>query len=255
MASQSGPACEERWRHLLQLDEGYKKIISKTWRIRPTYTSNRDMSAWFKLRHRTLHVAKHNTKHTDGTCMCCNTHLENHIHLMSCDKIQIEFWQPIVNFLMNKTNMHSPYHLYAFISLGIITKNKIVDNDRASMIAIAWRVLYATLTNARFSDPPHSPNLQEALTRVYVILHSRIRATAHSQMNQITTTGHTDTPKTINKKHLRRAFITYEESGKFTIITALTSRIKHRMHNSDHTHHHAHETSDSESLYSDSEED
>ena len=150
---------------------------------------------------------------------------------MSCDKIQIEFWQPIVNFLMNKTNMHSPYHHYAFISLGIITKNKIVDNDRASMIAIAWRVLYATLTNARFTDPPHPPDLQEALTRVFVILHSRIRATAHSQMSQMQSTGHTDTPTTMSNKHLRRAFITYKQSGHYTIIPALTSRIKHRMHN------------------------
>ena len=248
------PASEEKWRQLLQLEEGYKKIISETWRIRPTYTSNRDMSAWHKLRHRTLHVAKHNMKHTDGICMCCKAHPENHIHLMSCEKIQIEYWQPLVNFLMNKTNMNSPYHLYAFVALGVITKSKIVDNERASMLAIAWRVLYATLTNARFSAPPHTPDLQEALTKVYIILHSRIRATAHSQLSQLMTTTHTDTPKTINDKRLRRPLITYQKSGQFTIIPALTSKIKHRMHSNDNIPNHPHESSDSESLCSDSDE-
>ena len=155
---------------------------------------------------------------------------------------------------MNQTNMRSPYHLHALIALGIIDDKRLIDNERASMLAIAWRVLYATLTNARFSDPPHSPDLREAVTRVYVMLHSRIRATAHSQMSQIMTTTHTDSPNTINNKHLRRALITYQESGQFTIIPALTNKIKHRMNNHDHTPNHAHEPSDSESLCSDSDE-
>jgi hypothetical protein len=219
------------------------------------YMSNRDMSAWFQFRHRTLHVAKHNMKHTDGTCMCCNEHLENHMHLMSCDVIQVQFWQPIIiDFLVNKTNMRSPYHLHALIALGIIDKSRLIDNERASMLAIAWRVLYATLTNARFSAPPHTPDLQEALTRVYVILHSRIRATAHSQLSKFMTTTHTDTPKTINDKRLRRSLITYQKSGQFTIVPALTSKIKHRMHSNDIIPNHSHESSDSESLCSDSDE-
>ena len=96
-----------------------------------------------------------------NTCTACQDS-ENILHLAECPVIKQEFWEVIIATL-RKMGMKEPQHSPAFITLGRIDKDTVVDKYMAEVMFLAWRCLYAELTRARIDKG--SPDLQAALRR------------------------------------------------------------------------------------------
>ena len=87
------PAAEAAWLKRF----AYPIDVKKIWKARAYMLTPRDKLQFWKVRHRTLYVRKHN-KDTDGLCAACDD-LENIEHLVDCFIIRQEFWDKILALL------------------------------------------------------------------------------------------------------------------------------------------------------------
>ena len=127
---------------------------------------------WTKVWHRTLYTVGKDTTAESNTCMACQD-TENILHLAECPVIKQEFWEVIIETL-RKMGMKEPQHTSAFITLGRIDKDTVIDKYMAGVMFLAWRCLYAELTRARIDKG--SPDLQAALRRTGNMTITRLTA-------------------------------------------------------------------------------
>ena len=93
-------------------------------------------------------------------------------HLATCSEIIDSFWSEIER-IMHKTDIE-----YAktdvFKIWGLIDEENTTCPEGACILAIAWRCLYAAITEARIDETPI--NLTKALIRTIALIHSRVTA-------------------------------------------------------------------------------
>ena len=165
------PAAESSWPPRLGLTP-QEIPIAKVWKIKSFFTSARDRLQWTKVWHRTLYTVGKDTTAESNTCMACQD-TENILHLAECPVIKQEFWEVIIETL-RKMGMKEPQHTSAFITLGRIDKDTVIDKYMAGVMFLAWRCLYAELTRARIDKG--SPDLQAALRRTGNMTITRLTA-------------------------------------------------------------------------------
>ena len=98
---------------------------------------------------------------------------ENILHLAECPIIKQEFWNKILETL-ERLGMPQPQHESAFLVLGRIDADTVIDKYLAGVIFLAWRCLYAEITRARIEKG--TPDLQVALRRTGSMIITRLTA-------------------------------------------------------------------------------
>lgn len=165
------PAAERAWPPRLGLSD--KDVpFHKVWKIKSFFTSARDRLQWTKVWHRTLYTVGKDTSANSNKCMACDEE-ENILHLATCHVIKTEFWDEIVSLLV-ELGMKQPVDLAAFITLGLITMEEVIDKHLAGIMFLAWRCLYAEITRARIEHT--NPDMQAAIRRVGTLTVTRLTA-------------------------------------------------------------------------------
>ena len=108
---------------------------------------------------------------------------------------------------------------YIFVILGVTGHDKVVCNEGAAILALAWRCLYAELVKSRIDDK--RPNLETALKRTVAMLIGRVTAYGEKWRLWFLKQQHTTTSKKVPMKHRDFKLVTVDENAEYEINPAL----------------------------------
>ena len=91
---------------------------------------------WLKFQHRTLYTVGHDSSVTDKTCRACSE-VENQLHLVTCGVIRTEFWDPIINMLV-EAGMGVPVTATDVLITGQLSEYESADPRYLETISIAF---------------------------------------------------------------------------------------------------------------------
>ena len=134
----------------------------------------------------------------------------------------MEFWNPIIDIL-DRLGMDKPEHIPSFIALGRINKEEVICNELAGIMSIAWRCLYAAITESRKEDNPL--NLEKAYDRTIRMAHTRYVSNAEGWKEWAQNTTHQTKRKIIPMRHQEKVVFHQEPPGDYTIASVITSEI------------------------------
>ena len=137
--------------------------------------------------------------------------------MATCSEICDSFWSEILS-LMNATDIKY-IKTDIFIILGVIGHNKVVCNEGAAILALAWRCLYAELVQSRIDD--RRPNLEKALKRTVAMLIGRITAYGEKWRLWYLKQQHTTQSKKVPLQHRDFKLVTVDENAQYIINPAL----------------------------------
>ena len=140
------PAAEKSWPPRLCL-EPTNIPFKKVWKIKSFFATARDRLQWTKVWHRTLYTVGKDTSAESNQCVACSD-TENILHLATCDIIKLEFWDTILETLA-RMGMATPEDEVAFLILGRLDAETVIDAQLSGIMFLAWRCLYAEITKAR----------------------------------------------------------------------------------------------------------
>ena len=106
-----------------------------------------------------VYGGKSDTTADSNACIACPV-TENILHLAECPIIKQEFWNKTLETL-ERLGMPQPQHESAFLVLGRIDADTVIDKYLAGVMFLACRCLYAEITRARIEKG--TPDLQVAL--------------------------------------------------------------------------------------------
>ena len=202
----------------------YPLKIEKIWKHSCYFLSPRDTLQFWKVRHRTLYVRKHD-KTTSGKCAAC-TAAENIEHLIDCPVIHAEFWSEVLSTLRH-FEFPPADDTRALLLLGMTSAEKPAPPEVYGFITLAWRALYAELTRAHIEKK--SPNLQNAFSRACLLTHTRLTAYGHGwttwHNKNLLTSRTSSVPVTIQKKH---KFIEIDVNAQYAVDPYFITKAKNR---------------------------
>ena len=145
-------------------------------------------------------------------------------HLATCPIIGYEFWDPLLSY-MDDLNLSTPpmgESTDMFLILGCLRdgeKWNAVGQATAGLLALAWRCLYAEITNSKIQDCPL--NLERALRRTFQMTISRLRAYGLRWKRWSIKNSHTSLRWTIPEPYRDRGLIKQTFDGDFTLNKTL----------------------------------
>jgi hypothetical protein len=163
------PAAEKTWPPRLNLEPD-KIPWKKIWKIKSFFVTARDRLQWTKVWHRTLYTVGKDTTAESNLCTACND-TENILHLATCNIIRLEFWDIILGVLV-RMGLAPPEDDTAFLVLGRINADSVIDTHLAGVMFLAWRCLYAEITRARIDK--ENPDMGAALERTGAMCITRL---------------------------------------------------------------------------------
>ena len=173
-----------------------------------------------KLHRRALFTTGHIN---DGsTCQACSEK-ENQLHLATCQVITNEYWDEIAK-LLNMMGAEDPDMSgdpVSFFLFGRTSDDDVICQETADILFIAWRCLYAAITQSRLERTPL--NLSKAYERVIQLLTSRVKAHASGWERWTWKGRHTSRAHLIPQKYQDNLLFQQEMSGEWYICTTLRS--------------------------------
>ena len=215
------PVSEEAWK-----ERGVDVPWYATYKLGSFYATPRDRVQWIKLWHRTLYTVGHRTD-MDNKCRACSEK-ENQLHLCTCDILRLEFWDPVIA-LLEAMEMPTPANITDFIVGGRMRaanpegggdEGINIDDSHAGMMFLAWRCLYAEITNSR--EEKETLNLQRAYDRLISMTVSRLTAYGEKWLQWVAIGRNKRKTNLIPEKHRCKGIINATMWGEYTIHPALT---------------------------------
>ena len=124
--------------------------------------------------------------------------------------------------------MSIPGHVSdAYWILGRISDNKVVDNEAAGIIALAWRCLYAEITKKRI-EGGHL-NLQSTYARLVGMILSRLKANGYRWKRWYHKIQHMTNPKdrkVFPKKYRKRKLMVTQADAQYRINPELFAEFR-----------------------------
>ena len=102
-----------------------------------------------------------------------------------------------------------------FLILGRLDDNRVVDQPQAGMLFLAWRCLYAAVTQAKLED--RRLLLLVAYERFVRMLHGRINAHGRQWQIWVRRNQNTSNKNVIPMKHRHRTVIEQQADGQYEI--------------------------------------
>ena len=196
---------------------------NKVWRITSFYCTPRDQITWLKLHHRNLYVANRDPSILDQGCKTGCGQPESMRHLATCGRTRSRFWDKVLE-LMNKMGMYTPtIDRDLFLILGRIDDTRVVDQPQAGMLFLAWRCLYAAVTQARLED--RRLLLLVAYERFVRMLHGRINAHGRRWQVWVRRNQNTAQRSIIPIQHRQRTVIEQWADGHYQIHKKLREEL------------------------------
>lgn len=214
------PVSEEAWR-----ERGVDVPWYATYKLGSFYATPRDRVQWIKLWHRTLYTVGHRTD-MDNKCRACSEK-ESQLHLCTCDILRLEFWDPVIA-LLEATGMPTPANITDFIVGGRMRaanpeggadEGISIDASDAGVMFLAWRCLYAEITNSR--EEKETLNLQRAFDRLISMTVSRLTAYGEKWLHWVAIGRNKRKTHLIPEKHRVKGIINATMWGDYTIHPAL----------------------------------
>ena len=144
-------------------------------------------------------------------------------HLATCGRTRSRFWDKVLE-LMNKLGMYTPtIDRELFLILGRLDDNKVVDQPQAGMLFLAWRCLYAAVTQAKLDD--RRLLLLVAYERFVRMLHGRINAHGRQWQIWVRRNQNTSNKNVIPMKHRHRTVIEQQADGQYEIHKKLREEL------------------------------
>ena len=97
--------------------------------------------------HRNLYIPPNPEDKTDETCQFCHVKF-NQLHLSECKELLKKVWTPLLA-LYHGIHGIRPTNIPAFITLGQISNNEVIDKHLSVLLFITWRCVYAEIIHGR----------------------------------------------------------------------------------------------------------
>ena len=164
---------------------------------------------------------KHNPD-TTGECAACSE-LENVLHLCECDVLYREYWDAIIKTMI-EIGMDPPEDTTAFIALGVINRDKVVPNELAGIMFIAWRCLYAEITKVHAEQQRLS--VDKAVKRLWAMVHSRCTAYAAKWKRWVDMAHYQRDPRIIPQRYQDKMVLQQDMEGNWVICDAIMQKVR-----------------------------
>ena len=213
------PPAEKAWMERLPRVPtlAWSQIWPKVWPMKVMYATPRDYIVWLKFKHRNLYVANKDRNIVDQRCLACRASPESQLHLIKCGRIRAQFWNELMDWMEEVgINMERSE---TFLAFGILNNNKLTSREGLGVIAVAWRCLYAEITQARIDS--RQLKLSAALKRTASMLHARVTAYGEKWLKWARSNRKTSNPKEIPKKHQNHVLIKTHPDGTYEINEAI----------------------------------
>ena len=207
------PASEDAWNQR----RGKELRWKEGWKLTSFFATPRDQVTWLKFQHRTLYTVGHDTKAADGDCRACNSR-ESQLHLVTCGVLRTEFWDRIIELLV-EIGMSRPEDDTDFLITGQLSDVKTVGREYVGVIFIAFRCLYAAITESRLDAVPL--DLAAAYDRTVSMVVSRLNAVGEKWKEWVRRGERKRTPHIIPKKHCEKCVMSSEPDGEYGLHPAI----------------------------------
>ena len=140
-----------------------------------------------------------------------------------CRRTRSRFWDKVLE-LMNEIGMYTPtIDRDIFLILGRLDDTRVVDQPQAGMLFLAWRCLYAAVTQARLDG--RRLLLLVAYERFVRMLYGRINAHGRQWQIWVRRNQNTSKDKIIPIKHRHRTVIEQWTDGRYEIHKKLREEL------------------------------
>ena len=187
------------------------------WKLTSFYATPRDQVTWLKFQHRTLYTVGHDTKAADNECRACDGR-ESQLHLITCGVIRVEYWSRVIALLV-EMGMDEPEDVTDFLITGQLNAEKTVPKEFSGVVFIAFRCLYAAITESRLDAVPL--DLSAAYDRMVSMVVSRLNAVGEKWRSWVSRGEGKHKPHVIPLKHCQKCVMTHEPMGDYELHPAL----------------------------------
>ena len=226
------PAARMKWESKYLAVElralGIELPWNKIWTLKSFYATKRDQFTWLRFMHRNLYTVGHRDDLDDTSCRAC-TARENQMHLVECPVIRREFWDEVFNLLsLLGFKDTSQEHKVFLLTLGCEVDEqhraiKVITQEMAGIMYIAWRCLYAEIVASRVDQRPIK--LAHAYKRTVQMCISRLKAHGEKWLAWVNKNRHTSNKSFIPLKKQNRTVIRQNGEGDYVIHAAFFSEM------------------------------
>ena len=209
------PASEAAWNER----RGTELRWRDCWKLTSFFATPRDQVTWLKFQHRTLYTVGHDKTASDGACRACEEK-ETQLHLVTCGVLRSEFWDKVIE-LMIATGMSEPTDWTNFLITGQLSDVETVDREYTGVLFIAFRCLYAAITESRVDSVPL--DLGAAYDRTVSMVASRLNAVGEKWKAWVSRGARKRIPHIIPEKHCEKCVMSSEPMGDYTLHPAISA--------------------------------
>ena len=226
------PAAMLKWEQKYLASElsalGMELPWNKIWTLTSFYATKRDQFTWLRLMHRNLYTVGHREDIDDNSCRACSAR-ENQMHLIKCPVIKLEFWNEVIKLLSALGfDTPEPADEVLLLTLGCVVDRrrdclKVVTQEMAGLLYIAWRCLYAEIVASRVDQRPIK--LEYAYKRTVQLCITRLTAYGEKWLAWVNRNRYTSNKSCIPLSKQNRTVIKQDGEGQYTIHSAFSSEM------------------------------
>ena len=151
------------------------------------------------------------------------------MHLIKCPVIKVEFWNEVIKLLSALGfDTPEPADEVLLLTLGCVVDRrrdclKVVTQEMAGLLYIAWRCLYAEIVASRVDQRPIK--LEYAYKRTVQLCITRLKAYGEKWLAWVNRNRHTSNKSCIPLSKQNRTVIKQDGEGQYTIHSAFSSEM------------------------------